>query len=404
LSTSIAILTKHITTYHHARYTAAAKQFENCDVLDLTGDSDFPELLTNSKVAGYVHHWLFRGRSAYQSAVASGDLSRVLIAMLNEIHPMAIAVSGWSSPESFIAIAWARKEDARVILLSESQETDSERDVIREFVKQLVVRLFDTALVGGKTHAEYLHRLGMSRGNIEFGYDVVDNAHFSRGAGLARADELRVRQRLNLPRCYILASGRFIPKKNFARLIEAYLRIENPVGCLVIIGDGGEREALEEIIYEKGAEDRVYLPGFVGYDDLPAVYGLSLAFVHVPLHEQWGLVVNEAAASGVPLIISSNCGAGAELLEPDVNGYRVDAESIDEISQALSDVMTLDSAARIQMARRSREVVADWGPERYAAGLRSAYDKAKEAPQARLRLLDRVLIWYLGKREQLQVS
>jgi glycosyltransferase involved in cell wall biosynthesis len=242
---------------------------------------------------------------------------------------------------------------------------------------------------------------------IFLGYDVVDNTHFQTGADLARAEAAALRLRHGLPERYILASARFIRKKNLPRLIEAYGRAISTLDNaphLVLLGDGPERPAVEAAIARAGVAGRVHLPGFKSYDLLPVFYGLAEVFVHVSTTEQWGLVINEAAASGLPLIVSRACGASGELVRDGMNGFLVDAWSIASISEALRRVMASDCETRAQMATASRRIVADWGPERFASGFAEACAAASAQPKRRLAPWDAALVRTLARREITSVA
>ena len=75
--------------------------------------------------------------------------------------------------------------------------------------------------------------------------------------------------------------------------------------------------------------------GFLQYQQLPRYYGLANAFIHPPKSEPWGLVVNEAAASSLPLLVSNTVGAGYELVRDGFNGFLFDPNSATDISEAL---------------------------------------------------------------------
>ncbi len=74
------------------------------------------------------------------------------------------------------------------------------------------------------------------------------------------------------------------------------------------------------------------LPGFKPYDELPVYYALANAFVHASTSEQWGLVVNEAIATGLPVIVSNRCGCAPELVNG--NGFTFDPTNEDELTDA----------------------------------------------------------------------
>lgn len=368
--------------------------------------ADFMEFLSGD-IGSVDTITLFDKRDSYMAAVRCGQVERVVHAALHDLRPRLVAVAGWSFPESLNAIGWAHASGARTIMMSASQERDATRVGLREAIKSRIVRACDAALVGGQPHRDYIVQLGMPRERVFLGYDAVDNLHFRDGADRARADAVRVRRLHGLPKRYLLASARFIPKKNLEKLVTAFARaldLGRTPHRLVILGDGPGRAALQAKIALCGLGSRVVLAGFKDYESLPAWYGLADAFVHVSLTEQWGLVINEAAAAGLPLIVSSVCGAAAELVEPDKNGILVNPNSLEEMARALHHIMTLSDAERAIMGQASRDIVADWGTERFADGLRKAAEAAIDAPPCKVSTLDRVLMRNLARHYICNVS
>jgi glycosyltransferase involved in cell wall biosynthesis len=184
-----------------------------------------------------------------------------------------------------------------------------------------------------------------------------------------------------LPDRYFLASARFVPVKNLMGLLECFARFRSSrpdsSTALVLLGDGEERAALEARRETLGLEGVVLMPGFKQYDELPAYYGLADAFVHVSRIEPWGLVVNEAMAAGLPIVISRQCGCASSLLREGENGFCASFDSLEELAARLAQLDT-DAALRQRMGARSRELIADWGPARFAAGALEAARFASE--------------------------
>jgi glycosyltransferase involved in cell wall biosynthesis len=141
-----------------------------------------------------------------------------------------------------------------------------------------------------------------------------------------------------LPGHYFLSLGRFVPKKNLATLIRAYRLFLDASQVkqthLVLVGSGEEGANLRALclglhlpIYEKAGLGRdgsardhlspgVHFYGFRQIDEIPVFYGLADAFVLPSLIEEWGLVVNEAMASSIPVVVSETAGCAEDLLEP----------------------------------------------------------------------------------------
>jgi glycosyltransferase involved in cell wall biosynthesis len=142
----------------------------------------------------------------------------------------------------------------------------------------------------------------------------------------------------------------------------------------------------------------VVLPGFIQYDALPAYYGLAGAFVHASTTEQWGLVVNEAMASGLPVIVSKRCGCVPDLVQDGVNGFSFDPYDVEALASLMQRVAAMADEQRRTMGEAGRRIIADWGPERFADGLMQAVEVARRRPPSRASWLDRSLLWALVHR------
>jgi glycosyltransferase involved in cell wall biosynthesis len=271
----------------------------------------------------------------------------------------------------------------------------------KELLKRRIIRNFSAGLVGGRPHADYLCELGLSRERIFTGYDVVDNAYFSVTADAVRNNAAVERARLGLPANYFLACARFLPKKNLRRLIEAYGcyrqsalqagRPDESLWRLVIVGDGALRPELEQTRFDLGLERDVVMPGFQTYDQLPVYYGLAGAFVHASATEQWGLVVNEAMASGLPVLVSRRCGCARDLVEEGRNGFTFDPDDVKSLARYMSGFASGEHDCA-GMGRASRDIVSRWTPETFAKNLWSAVEIALQNPVPRAGIMDGLVV------------
>lgn len=298
---------------------------------------------------------------------------------LTAADPAAVAINGWSVVEAVAAARWCRRNRRLAILMSETHRPSG--NPLKEFVKRRRIRRFREALVGGRWHAEYLAGLGFDPGRIHLGYDVVDNQHFSAGADAARGQDRESRCRLGLPERYFYANTRFLPRKNVDALLRAYASYRqgrvmgNDRWHLVVSGSGEREGEWKSLATQLGLGESVHWPGFVQYPDLPAFYGLAGAFVHVAKEEAWGLVLNEAAAAGLPLIVGKRVGAACELMREGENGYLVDPEDQRAIAGAMSALAGMAPADRNALGNRSCLLVAPFGPERFGKGLLAGLER-----------------------------
>jgi glycosyltransferase involved in cell wall biosynthesis len=291
--------------------------------------------------------------------------------VLATVDPSVIAVPGWGDASSLIALRWASSRGVPALAMSETTESDMARNFLREAVKARIIGLFSGALVGGRHHGQYLQRLGMRADRIMLGYDCVDNDYFGAGAADAREKVEELRPSLGLPDDYFLASSRFIERKNLPGLVRAYARYRKATGDrawhLVLLGDGPLLPDLEALAVREGVREKLVLPRFVQYENLPTYYGLAKAFIHASLVEPWGLVVNEAMASRLPVLVSRQSGCAHELVQEGRNGFTFDANDQDRLVELMARVSTDCDLSALGAA--SAKVISQWSCGRFADGL-----------------------------------
>jgi glycosyltransferase involved in cell wall biosynthesis len=371
--TEVVWLANNLTHYHRARADAFARIWPGSfSVLELSNRDNMAALQGETcKIA--LRSTLFPGRSLDQ--IGRGNLRRSIIRHLETTRPNVCCVNGWDLPGTAVMLDWAIENGVPTVLMSETNQHDRVSTQWKEAVKRRFVAYCGAALVGGAWHREYLIKLGMPPASIFDGYDVVDNDHFAIGAQLSLRDDLSARRELGLPNDYFLACARLEPKKNLRRLIQGYCEY---VHCtpgtpwnLVIVGDGPLRLELMAFAATLDVANLVRFMGTQRYSQLPGIYGLARAFVHASTTEQWGLVVNEAMAAGLPVFVSRRCGCVAELVKEGVNGLVFDPTK----SEAIAETMTWahkNVEALKQMGAQSKNLIRSWGPERFAQNLKEA--------------------------------
>ncbi len=383
---AVVVVFHHIGPYHHARLNAAA------DRLSVTGiewsAKGYDAWGAAATPARYHKVSLFP--EATNHSPGNAELRCAFWSALEQMNPDVVAVNGWNNFGSLVAANCCVRRGIPMVVMSESARQDEPRTLWKESIKRRIVGLYSAALVGGQRHVEYLVELGMPRERVFTGYDVVDNDYFGRRTA-------EIRNKRGLPENYFLASARFIEKKNLSTLIEAYAeyRRRSEIAAkvpwdLVVLGDGPLRETLNSQLSTLNLNEHVHLPGFKPYDELPVYYALANAFVHASTTEQWGLVVNEAIASGLPVIVSERCGCVPELVQS--NGFTFDPTNEHELTARLLQMASLSDQDRKRLGDNSYKIAANFAPERFGEGLERAASVAMGIPQKRLGVMDRALL------------
>ncbi len=293
------------------------------------------------------------------------QLARMVWRRLSVLDPEVVLVPGYYTLPALAAALWARVHGATSVLMTESTAGDHLRKIWKEKAKGTGLRvLFHWALSGGKAHRDYLQQLGFPAERVAGFYDVVDNEFFSVGTAALRG---RSPEEFGLPATkYFLYVGRLSEEKNLATLIASWLRYREEGGSwpLVLVGDGPEAGALKELAKGSPHGKDVLFAGMKSSHALLPFYAFAGCFVLPSLREPWGLVVNEAMASSLPVVVSSTCGCGPDLVAAGLNGFLFSPADGSALCELLHKLETLDTTQRERMGRCSLEIIAQYSPER----------------------------------------
>ncbi len=238
-------------------------------------------------------------------------MMRAVWSALNEINPQVLAIGGYKQWDMLTALAWARIKMRLAILLMDSKHHDYVRHKVKEWVKRKVVSLFDAAMVSGTYSQEYAINLGMPTERVFTGCDVVDNDYFFQKADWVRENACSLRKKYRLPEAFFLCVSRLVEGKGISRLLQAYAQYvrKSPeqAWSLVFCGSGPLEDQLKQESKKLGI-NQVHFAGFRPIEELPIYYGLARCLIIPSMRDTWSLVVNEAMASGLPVLVSKACG------------------------------------------------------------------------------------------------
>ena len=268
-----------------------------------------------------------------------------LVAELVRSHPDVVVVSGWSTYASQAALLWCRARSVPYVLHVESHDLDPRppwRKALKDVVAARAIRGAAAVLVVGSAARESVLARGAEDARVFANTIDVDR-------WIARADALKPRAR---DHPIVLSVGRDLPEKGFdvlrAACAEAHVQLET--------------------VHAGLAEE-----------ELAQRYVNADIFALVSRHEPWGVVVNEAAASALALVLSDRVGAAYDLLRDGENGYLVPAGDVQALAAALR-VLARDAELRRRMGVRSRELVRGWG---YDESVENFVVTVREAASAR---------------------
>ena len=268
---------------------------------------------------GYRHRWLRNVAESPSLATFAGCDTPEIGERLAEGDFDAVLVLGWNHKCFLQAIGAAWKLGMPVFVRGDSQLPKSPKR-LKAAVKWLPYRLLlprvSAHLFVGMRNRAYLEHYGVPERRLFFTPHAVDNERFARAATAARdsGETAAIRSALGIPPdAFVVAyAGKLLERKRVDLLIEAVHRIQQrEAGTsfrLAVIGDGPLADSLAELA--RAREVPVAWAGFRNQSELPASYAAldGLVLPSDSEKETWGLVVNEAAACGVPSVVSDCVG------------------------------------------------------------------------------------------------
>ena len=272
----------------------------------------------------------------------------------------------------------------------------SQRTWWRELGKNVLFKAVDGAKVSGADGAALAIRYGLPRERTTVVTQSIDVAHYGRGREMPAEERRRRRGELGLSGCVFLYVGRIWAGKGLDELFAAYrqVRAVREDISLLLVGDGvdGERYAVQE-----AATAGVRFAGFVQPAELPEWYALGDVLVFPTHGDPNGLVVEEALAAGLPVIVSDAAG-DIKARIPDSVGRVFPVGDADALAGAMEALA--EPSLREPMARRAPAWVAWKNDERYAEDLVRFARELMASPRRRTRhrvacaTIGRLLAWW----------
>lgn len=264
--------------------------------------------------------------------------------LVKEINPTVIICSGWIDKD-YLKIS---KKYFKIIPTIMTCDTHWRGDLKQRIAMVLsrftLLKIFSHAWVPGEIQKKYVLNLGFKESHIEKGFYSCDLDFFE-----AIYQKQKIEKELNFPKRFLYV-GRYYDFKGISELWQAFieLQIEQPnVWELWCLGVGN----IEPIQHPK-----IKHFGFIQPKDLENFTAQTGVFVLPSRKEPWGVVVQEFAASGFPLLLSNRVGAKEQFLIDEKNGFEFEAENVLSIKQALKKIIKLDVTQLVDMSKVSNNL------------------------------------------------
>lgn len=280
--------------------------------------------------------------------------------LLTNDHDIFIDSLEYMAPFTFIITKLRKKS---IIFWSEEWEWMQEIKLWQKVilaVKKFIARNSDAVLVPGIKHKQFFIKLNIEPEKIFIMPNVSNYSLFKKNYVSAASD---IRKKYDIRNHkVILFVGRLVERKGLKYLIHAFIKLrkEQRDLLLLVVGEGPEKNKLENIVNDNKSTDSVIWAGYVKNEDLPAYYVMSNVCV-VPsitcgIGDPWVFVLNEAMHFGKPVVATEAVGAAYDLIKDGENGYIVPEKDSDALYKAIKSILSSCEKEK-KMGQMSKRII-----------------------------------------------
>jgi glycosyltransferase involved in cell wall biosynthesis len=216
-------------------------------------------------------------------------------------------------------------------------------------------------------------------GSISIVPDSVDVGHFRAQATPEKVARFAERFKLPEDRPIVTYVGRVAREKGWRHLLEMAERLAGRRVHFMVCGDGNECDLLREGIRERGLADRFTVTGYLPIDDIPLALANSQVLVLPSVHEEFGGVLIEAMAMGVPSVAFA-VGGVPHVQRDGVTGLLVEPESVLGLCTAVERLLDDPELARHMGQASLAHVEKSFSLAAACRKLNDIYQRVAEAP------------------------
>lgn len=293
-------------------------------------------------LSGYKHRFLTNTSMSPTTQQFNGCNTPEVASIIRREKFDVILVMGWNL-RTYIQAIFAAKRARVPVMVRGDSHLGTPRHFIKRLFKSvtypLLLRAFDAVLYVGERNRQYYEYYHYPDRQMFHVPHCVDTDWFSARATFEAGQALRLSLEIAPDDSIVLFAGKLVPFKRPLDIVGAIARIHKRANIALMIAGAGPLEAnLADECRRQGV--RLYQLGFCNQTKMPAVYAAAQVLVLPSTgRETWGMVCNEALASGTPIIVSDAVGCTPDLAKSASAGRSYELGNIEQLSLAIAAIL-----------------------------------------------------------------
>jgi len=310
--------------------------------------------------------WSDEGIYAYWRKIRSGNYSLVHLA-------------GWGHKYLLFGLFFARLLGAKVSIESDTplpQDLALSKRVLKRLLLPGIFKLPNIFLPGGKKQAEFFQYYGVKSEKVIIAQMTVDIHKIqSYLSSISKNKRISISKRFSIPAnsFVLLYVGRLEPHKGIVELLNIFSKLAAKYSniILLVVGDGSLRKLVEDT---SAIEENIKYTGRLSGDELLDTFSIANSFVLPSFFEPWGLVINEAMAAGLPVLVSDRVGCTSDLVYEEKTGFIYDASDGNQLAIQIERLINDESNTK-NMGTNALKKISGWTKENEAENVINAWEK-----------------------------
>ncbi len=362
---NIIIVLRNIGPYHQSRFESLVN--ENLNLFAFETRPESQEYLWKFSNSCKYQVIKFPKSNLPEKDISNREIDSFYKKNISLIKPDAIISVGWADRSYQRLLIYANSKNIPCIIVSDSiikTEKNKRRFFLKETLKRIILRGYSSAFVAGIESKQYLIKLGFSEERIFKPWNVVDNSFFEKSSSKLNKSKYK----------YFLCVSRLLERKNLFNLIKNFANYQKEGGSwgLKIIGSGDLYLKLKCYVDKLKNNRKIEIINWLQIDDLVHYYKQASAFILPSSFDNWGLVVNEAISSGLPCIVSQNCGCAVDLIKNNESGFVFNPNKNNELQKYMKKVEKLTKDDQLKIVSLARANLKNYDLNNFSKNLKKA--------------------------------
>lgn len=281
------------------------------------------------------------------------DIKRSIDDVLDKIRPDVVIGPSIVFFPGALGIAWAKRNQRKFIMFDDAKPSQVKRNFVVQTIKDCITEQADSLWLPSATY------------NLEWGHFKQRGVHFFYGFNSIDNKAFSSLKRYQSDSKQIICVARLVPVKNIENLLQAWQLVEGQAKDygLTILGNGPSEDNLKQLSAQLGLTSVEFIDS-VDNKSLPHYLQGAAAFILPSQSETWGLVVNEAMAAGLPVLLSNKINAAGDLLQDGQNGFGFSPDDVPGIANAILHFINSDAETKMAMSYTSLNLVSNFSFEK----------------------------------------